>query len=351
MPTYKINYSGGKPRVINVNKLPNKTSLQSLDRVYLGQPFVNVVSKFQDTRGLDTIYLGQPFYGHTDAYSIIHSPNHRDVTDWLYNIGLNGGSASTSTIAALNIFCNSIESAGLRNKFYRLNLFCGNNLASCLVPLYRGPSPLSTQFGNTIDTNFNFVSADYNETGASAGLQGNGTGSPTFLGTKYLDTGLQPATIGLYSGHLATFVHNVNTTTSQQHTWMGIRDNTNPGQRWWMDYRTTYVFGDYSGSTSSSFTPQNGNGLYVVNRQTLNLLQFFYGSSQLGSNITTNIASSAVTRARNFFIFALNTDGLAGSHSGFRQSMYSIGLGMTPQQVQSFNTILQTFQTALNRNV
>lgn len=351
MPTYKINYSGGKARVVNVNKLPNKTMLQGLDRVYNGQPFVNVVSKFQDTRGLDIVYLGQPFYGHADAYSITYSSNHRDVNEWLRNISLNGGSASESTIAALNIFCNSIESAGLRDKFYRLNLFCGTGLNSALVPLYRGPSPIGPQFGNTTDTNFNFVAGDYNETGASAGLQGNGTGTPTFLGTKYLDTGLQPATIGLYSGHISTFVHNVNTSTAQQHTWMGIRDNTNPGQRWWMDYRTTGILGDFSGNTSSSFATQNGSGLYIVNRQTLNLLQFFYGSSQLGSNVTTDISSSAAARSRNFFIFALNADGVAGTHSGFRQSMYSIGLGMTSSQIQSFNTILQTFQTALNRNV
>jgi len=70
MPTFKINYSNGKFRVVNVNKLPDKTSLQSLDRVYNGQPFVNVVSKFQDTRSLDIVYNGQPFYGHANAIAI-----------------------------------------------------------------------------------------------------------------------------------------------------------------------------------------------------------------------------------------------------------------------------------------
>lgn len=71
--SFKIKYGSGQSRVLNINKLPNKTNLQTLDIIYLGEPFVNTVSRFQDTRNLDIIYLGIPFYGHTNGYSINRS--------------------------------------------------------------------------------------------------------------------------------------------------------------------------------------------------------------------------------------------------------------------------------------
>jgi hypothetical protein len=45
------------------SKLPNKTKLQTLDYIYKGQPFVNVVSQNQNTYTLDFIYKGEPFTG------------------------------------------------------------------------------------------------------------------------------------------------------------------------------------------------------------------------------------------------------------------------------------------------
>ena len=41
--------------------LPNKSELQKLDIVYLGQPFVQVEAKSLKTTSLDISYLGQPF--------------------------------------------------------------------------------------------------------------------------------------------------------------------------------------------------------------------------------------------------------------------------------------------------
>jgi hypothetical protein len=47
-------------------------------------------------------------------------------------------------------FCSAIASAGIRDRFYRLNLFCGSNLNAALVPLYLTPDKTVTnlfQFG------------------------------------------------------------------------------------------------------------------------------------------------------------------------------------------------------------
>lgn len=45
------------------NRLFTKTQLQSMDIAYKAQPFVNIISKTQQTSNLDVVIKSQPFYG------------------------------------------------------------------------------------------------------------------------------------------------------------------------------------------------------------------------------------------------------------------------------------------------
>ena len=45
------------------NRLFTKSQLQTLDIVYNAQPFVNIVSKNQETKNLDIIYKAKPYIG------------------------------------------------------------------------------------------------------------------------------------------------------------------------------------------------------------------------------------------------------------------------------------------------
>ena len=128
---------------------------------------------------------------------------HPEAADWVARVVSNGGTVSASTAAAVNTFCRAIDAAGIRDKFYRLNLFCGGTsgtavgLNSALVPLYRGPSLGGTQYGGTTDTNTGntFQVGDYAETGAGGGLTGGST--------KYLTTGLLTSALpAISTGHL-----------------------------------------------------------------------------------------------------------------------------------------------------
>lgn len=343
MPTYRINYSGGKARVINVNKLPNKTTLQSLDRVYLGQPFVNVVSKFQDTRGLDTVYLGQPFYGHSNGFSIPNirsSINHPDVDIWLNTISLNGGSASPSTITALNAFCDSIDSAGLRSKFIRLNLFCGNNLQACLVPIY---SDLNVR--TDINFNNNFTSSDYNETGINGGLQGNGTSKGLITGVSTL---LIPTNF-----HLSTYVSVPNTTISLGYDISGINSDSN-------DHRIAltnvlfgspgYVFSCFQLINTPYISATNTAGFYIGSCLTITGKLYRNGISVSSG---TNTGSNRVPSNYPLMVFGGSQSGSNSmrNFSPARLNAYSAGFSLTDSEASTFNTIMQTFQTALNRNI
>jgi hypothetical protein len=73
-----------------------------------------------------------------------------DAQDWINRVYANGGTVSASTAAAVNTLCDSLDAASLRDRFYRLNLFCGSNLNAALVPLYLTPDKTVTnlfQFG------------------------------------------------------------------------------------------------------------------------------------------------------------------------------------------------------------
>jgi hypothetical protein len=121
-----------------------------------------------------------------------------DAQDWVNRVYANGGTVSTSTATAVNSFCNDIDAAGIRDRFYRLNLFAGTGLNAALVPVYRGDSLGGTQYGNTTDTNVGlFVSGDYAET---VGLTGNGT-------SKYLNTGFNVDQLpGAANCHIASYI-------------------------------------------------------------------------------------------------------------------------------------------------
>jgi hypothetical protein len=61
---------------------------------------------------------------------------HPEAAAWAARVVANGGTVGNS-LAAVSKFCAAIASAGIRDRFYRLNLFCGSNLNAALVPLYR----------------------------------------------------------------------------------------------------------------------------------------------------------------------------------------------------------------------
>ena len=268
----------------------------------------------------------------------IASGVHPEAAAWRSAVVANGGSVSASTMKAVSTFCAAIDTAGLRDKFFRLNLYAGNGLNAALVPLYRGPSRTGTQFGNATDTNNGpFVSADYVETGASGGLQGNGT-------SKYLDTGLPmnyPATNG--DRHLSVYKTLAATSTDYS---IGVIDSGSPQTLYQLvKIGTNYSY--FSGGNTNSTNGALDTGHWVATG-TVNRALFRNGSSLATS---TNGSDTVNTATRPFWIFAQNNSGSLAGASDERQAAYSIGLSMTAGQVADYYTAIQAFQTALGRNV
>jgi hypothetical protein len=265
-----------------------------------------------------------------------------DAADWIKRVEANSGSVSTATANAVTTFCNAIDAAGIRDRFYRLNMFCGTGLNACLVPLYRGPSLSGTQYGNATDTNNGpFVSGDYVETGASGGLLGNGS-------SKYLNTGLAPDALPQFAtGHLSFWTRGGSVS--------GVRrpigtDGSALETRFFLDRRPVASGGDlcHWGSLGvGNTTDDDAAGLFSGSRISATDLRFFKNGSQAGATQSASVTTAA--NAYPWLVFAGNVSGSPTAYYDLRMTAYSIGNAMTTSQMTTYYIALNTFMVALSR--
>lgn len=272
--------------------------------------------------------------------SPVPTPNqagHPDAMDWLRRVRAAGGDVSQTTQAAVAAFCTAIDAAGIRDRLWRLSLFCGSNLTAALVPLYRGVSLLQP-IGNATDTNFNFVSGDYVE---SRGLKGNGT-------TKYLRTGLSTASIPTnchlsYSG----------TSLELSGDRLAIGTYTGDGNNGLCiaDVYSAYISGR-AGRIGSGFDPANNTRPetferhFVVSR-TSRVSLTLYTAGRVTAINTTGV--TPVLSTLGHYVFCLNTQGTPNAYTAGNLQMYSIGLGLSDAQVSLFSSAVTAFNSAMNR--
>ncbi len=267
---------------------------------------------------------------------------------WISSAERSGGlRVNATTASAVNAFCNAINNAGIRDKFYRLNLFCGPNLTSCLTPLYRGPSAAGTQYGNTTDQSTNFSSiSDYTE----YGLLGDGS-------SKSLETGLLTSTINsLYPNvHLAVYGNNTPTTGA------GTFIQTGDGGSY---YAIVGEFGSPSFinmiagnhvSGGAVYQTINSNlGMNIINRTSTTLVRLYRNGSYVNQSTATQNSPPGLGTwtSQTFRLFASRVqDNGPGNHTNLRACGYSIGSSMTESQLTDYRNAMQTFQTTLQRQV
>lgn len=267
---------------------------------------------------------------------------HPEAAAWKNAVVTNGGTVSGSTLNAVNKFCRSIDAAGIRDRFYRLNLFCGTGLSACLVPLYRAESSTATARGNTTDTNANFVSGDYVETGSGGGLAGNGS-------TKYLNTGVAANAVAFSDRHLC--VYEIARTTATFDIAIGARSSS---PTTYFEITSFSAATTYSFRSSDTVTSANDSGYTAAGAMMLGV----HPTSNTGvlyrngvSAATASFSSRLNTYNGAIFVFAGNSDGSAVDHSSSRIGAYSIGLAFTDSQALAYYNALQAFETALSRSV
>jgi len=272
---------------------------------------------------------------------------HHDALDWVRRVVAQGGSCSQSTLRAVSAFCDAIDRAGIRDRFYRLNLFAGNSDASLnavRTPLFRGQSLTGTQYGGTVDTNVNFVQGDYAE---NEGLNANG-----FVGSssKYLDTGTVHNSLpSVATGHMSVFrgpfANNGITTFGLIGTRIAVSHIYEIRQT-----GAELARGLWGGAVSAQESSGNtGRRLLLATRTASNSLTL-YGNAVALATSSSSVTPSAVSDS--FLVFnRRNVDGSVNINEGFPGviSAYSVGDGMTAAQVESYHTALTAFLAALGR--
>lgn len=269
---------------------------------------------------------------------------HPDARNWRDRVVTNGGTVSAATLNAVSVFCAAIANAGIRDRFLRLNLFCGDSDSSLFAvrtPLYRGQSLGGTQLGNAMDTNNNFVQGDYTEAGSAGGLRGN-------TSTKYLQTGLAVNSLTVGDRHISAYETVRSGGTFD--VFLGTESVSAGGNQFTLGYGgnaavVQFGFANGGASLNSSSTTTGAHWLGTnINAQGGTI----YKNGVFDSSISGTAANPG---SQEFYVFAINRLGSPTDLYAGRLGGYSIGLAMTPTQVSSFYSAMQAFQTALTRNV
>lgn len=272
---------------------------------------------------------------------------HPEAAAWKNAVVANSGEVSGSTLKAVSDFCRRIDSAGIRDRFYRLNLFAGS-FQGAFVPLFRGPSRTGTQYGNTTDTNNGpFVAADFNNTGASSGLQANGT-------SKYLNTGLAADTFTASDSHLAVGLRATDTRSATFRTAIGAFDGNPSGRSFEiavhaLSARSGSAFFTRFGTNTDCAGDNIGGptGALAAGDIIAAYPSMYRNGSATGQTATT---SQDYGSAHFIYVFANNNaNSSVINYTDARISWYSVGLTMTADQALSFYNAIAAFNTSLSR--
>jgi hypothetical protein len=249
---------------------------------------------------------------------------------------------------AVSKFCSDIDAAGIRDKFLRLNLFCGNsdaNLNAVRTPLYRAASRTATPLGNAYDTSNAFVaSTDYAE---NSGLTGNGS-------TKRFVTGLAGSSLAGHNLHLAVYTPVASAGTFD--ALLGVRTNFSAPAAVLSSQGLATEIALQLGNNGIQANNNPANGMWI-GVQAGSLTGALYRN---GVSLTTSYLTAAATTndfstlTQDFSVFCLNDGGSPNVFRDFsaaRMAGYSIGLAMDATQAAAYYTAMQAFQTALGRNV
>lgn len=273
---------------------------------------------------------------------------HSEADDWASRVSQNGGTVSTTVLRAVSDFCHAIDRGGVRSSIYRLNPFAGGNLSGCLVPLYRAASIGGTVIGNATDTNVNFVSADFAETGASGGLKGNGS-------TKYLNTGFTtnslPSATSMHLSFSATSA-SVSGTPTFLGSYNGVLSGLVSLDEWSSSVTggaRTFRCGTATSAQLPAVTSPGATESHMIGSKTSATSCVIYRSGTSAASNSANV--TPVRNDRPVFVFVLGTNSApqAGGYSASRGRMYSIGSGIDATQAAAFSAAVIALNDALGR--
>ena len=256
-----------------------------------------------------------------------------ETTDYVLRVIANGGTISNTSIDAIEKFVQDCKNALIWDKLLEVAPFAGTGLNAAMVKLvYPSGAP-------AVITNVNFVSGDYNETGANGGLLGDGT-------TKYLITGFNAQTYLPDNAHMSFYLRE-DVNAAGNRSMVGVLQGAD---QYWLGALTpaTVVNTRFGQSVSATLSAGMNRGFYLGSRTASNVLRLYKNGAVVGSD------STAITHAKPnllVYAFAWNSGGSTAAYLPARGSFYSIGDGLDATEAAALNDAVQTLQRNLGRAV
>lgn len=277
------------------------------------------------SRVISQIILGLPS---------LQSLFHPDVVDYAYRIRIKGATIQRNDLLAINRFTESIYAAGLRSLILECYPFAGDSIAAARTKLW--------YTSNEAFTNNGFTSGNY---GRTTGITGNGT---SFLNSNFVPSSSSLTTsdgsIGCYIGN-NSFEPSVvtgctsNPTTNYFNLIPGFADNLN----YFDCYNATLM----QGRVATPVSAENRR-FHVGTRVSPTNSRYFQNGVQTAS-ISTN---GGVLPAAPMYWFAFNNNGTAEQLVTAKSIRFGfVGKGLTPTQVTTLTSIVNTLMTELGRAV
>ncbi len=229
--------------------------------------------------------------------------------------------------SAINQLVTDLKGYGVWTKMKALYPFVGGTASSHKFNL---KNPLDT------DAAFRLV-FNGGWTHSASGAQPNGTNG-------FADTKLIPSTsLTTSSAHFSKY----NRTNDLTGTKIDGVISAAPTETFFQHNYTAAnaIIGEVTGLISYSQT--DTRGLFTATRTGTNNSKVFKNSNQQGITNTTNITTLPVSTV---YIGARNA-GIGQFYNSYQCAFSSIGDGLTDTEASNLYTAVQTFQTALNRNV
>lgn len=262
-----------------------------------------------------------------------------DAQAWAAAVATAGGTAGGRSLAAVSAFCKAAKAAGYWNKLTRINLMCGVDLTAARVPLKLGGA-FATETVNAI------VAGDYQETGAAGGIKGDGTSKRFSPGWNPVTAGASPSSFGMWayvkgleSGGVSKFI-------------MGHQD-TSPPNTTALGWAVTGTLeaGAIGAAGTTEYaptgTPATKEGFLGIATNGSRSQQYYQNGAAVGAPVVATGGFSNTT----IVVMALNNAGTVGTWTTRYLRAYAITAGMSAADAAAFNAHMQSFQTALGRNV
>lgn len=240
-----------------------------------------------------------------------------------------GGTGITSTVSAATVtLFTSLVSNGLYEKMEAFYPMLGGNSDGCK---FNGKNPLDTDAAYRLTF---FGGWTFNPSGATS----NGT-------TAYADTFLAPSALTLNSQHYSIYMGNNNISVGGSN-YFGCAEVVGFSQRYNViaqDGTPHWFYGIGSTGVGTTTTP-NTQG-FILMSSSGSTDESLYRNATI---IDTSSANRDVMTRTNY-IAAMN-NGIPIQYYDNEYRFVTIGSGLTASEVSTLSTIINTFQTTLNRN-